>query len=337
MPWGLADGTGRLGFATNEKDGIDAFDLTTGKALWSSAEARKPLAIHARRLFAEAPEKGKANAVRVVGLDLETGKRLFSSAVVTFPDWVSVSLNHGRSFRFGARVVEGELWLGWSARGWYAHGPVPTPEQELYASRSADGVARIDLESGDVELLAPDKAPAQPRVKLPPDAEKEAVRSSWADGKWEKVPQVSDRHAIATPVRGEGAEHTVALKRWDLTAGKRLPEIALLSGTDLRGEVSPDGRTALVYKGPARKPAPPSEPVWWAFSTETGKLLSKFADEPGTTAMTALGMRAPAVVEAPRKGPETTIPRRLRAIDLETGKLAWERSIGPYRFLHGRK
>jgi hypothetical protein len=318
LPWGVANGAGRLGFATNATGGIDAFNLSTGKALWSSAEANKPLAVAADRLIAQAPEK--ANAVRIVALDVNSGKRLFRSDAVTFPDWVAVGLTHGRSFASQGRVEKGALWLRWSARAWYAGGARPTPEVERRARKNADGVARVDLTTGKVEMLAADKMPPLPKVKLPPGAEK----------------VVSDKYAIATTSERVGREQRLVLKRWDLATGKALPPIELLSALALRVEVSADARTVLVHKAVASSALPPGDYAWWAFSTETGKLLSKFAYEQGTTTATALGGRAYLVVQVPGKGgprPHRTIQRALKAIDLKTGKLAWERPIEPVRIL----
>jgi hypothetical protein len=333
MPWGVVDGAGRVGFATNEKGGIDAFNLATGKALWSSSEATKPLAVHDGRLLAQAPEKGKANAVRIVALDVKSGKRLSRSDAVTFPDWVSVDLSYGRSFQSEGRVEQGALWLGWAARGWYAGGARPTPDVERRARKSAEGVARINLGTGKVEMLAADKMPV-PKIKLPPGAEKDAVRRAWAPGGTRGLPQVTDKYAVAVALTPQGADRRAVLKRWELVTGKALPPVELMSSRYVRVELSADCRTVLVMAIGANRPAT-GGPEWSAFSTETGKLLTKFKQESGTTTVSALGGRAYCVVQLPGKPGAVGIsgPRALKAIDLKTGMLAWERPIEPYRYL----
>jgi hypothetical protein len=102
----------------------------------------------------------------------------------------------------------------------------------------------------------------------------------------------------------------------------------------VRVELSADCRTVLVMPIGVNRPSP-GGPQWSAISTETGKLLTKFIQETGTTSVSALGDRAYCVVQLPRKGGvrNTSSPRALKAIDLKTGKLAWERPIEPHRYL----
>src|SRR5438270_912813 len=90
IPGGVADAAGKVGYVQSPKGGVDALDLATGKVLWSSAEFARPVALVKDQLVVQVPEKGKANAVRLVVLDAgKQGERGRASDVIQFPDWVS--------------------------------------------------------------------------------------------------------------------------------------------------------------------------------------------------------------------------------------------------------
>src|ERR1019366_7100571 len=93
---GVADPAGKTGFVPNPSGGIDALDLATGKLLWSSKDANRPLFATADRLFAQA---GSLNEIRVFVLDTKEGKRVVESAPIKMPYWVSVQTAYGLSFR----------------------------------------------------------------------------------------------------------------------------------------------------------------------------------------------------------------------------------------------
>src|SRR5262249_2234244 len=121
IPLGVADPAGKTGFVANDKGGIDVINLENGELLWDTKDANKPLAVVGKKLLAQAAVMGKANQVRVVVLNVgEKGKKVLESDPVTFPDWVSVGLTHGRSFTSSGKVVKGDLYLKWEARAWYA-------------------------------------------------------------------------------------------------------------------------------------------------------------------------------------------------------------------------
>src|SRR5258708_1768646 len=63
---GVADPAGKVGFFPSKAGGIDALELASGKLLWSSKDADRPLVATADRLFAQA---GTSNQVRVLVLD----------------------------------------------------------------------------------------------------------------------------------------------------------------------------------------------------------------------------------------------------------------------------
>lgn len=151
---GVADAAGKWGYVPNPAGGIDALDLTSGKLLWSSPDANHPLLAIDGRLFARKHDPAKPNVVRVVVLDAaQNGKRVLESQAITFPDWVSIGVSHGRTFRDSARFESGQLSLIWDATAFYAGGAAPPPEVEQAARKAAAGVVAIDLKDGTTKSL----------------------------------------------------------------------------------------------------------------------------------------------------------------------------------------
>jgi hypothetical protein len=338
IPGGVADPAGKTGYVANDKGGIDALDLATGELLWSTREAPRPLIAFGNKLAAQAPVEGKANQVRVVVLDASAkGRRLLESDPVAFPDWVSVGLTHGRSFRSDARLGKGGLLLRWEANAFYAGGAAPTPQILEAARKHAAGTARIDLESGRVKNLEPDEVPAD-GPKLPAGLEKVVSRQYWTGSDWKTAPLVAGGVLAALDVQGGGKDQKMTLERWDLATGKALEPVELLKGPELWPQVSPDGRHVFVHEALVKEQLPPGDYAWWVFSLETGRRVGKFPFEPGSIDLTVIGPRAYYAVNVPRKGPPRPLPvmeqpRRLKAVDLASGKVAWERPIEGQRSL----
>jgi hypothetical protein len=146
------DPASKVAYVPNKSNGIDAIRLDDGEVLWSVKDSGHPLLATEDRLFAWA--SGKANEMTVFVLDTtKKGKRLRESKPVKFPDWVSTGVTYGRSFVSTARLQGDNLFLPWQARAWYAGGAAPTREIMEAARKSAEGVARISIEDGSVEMM----------------------------------------------------------------------------------------------------------------------------------------------------------------------------------------
>jgi hypothetical protein len=158
---GVADPAGKIGYFPSVSGGIDALDLATGKLLWTSKDAGRPLLATADRLFAHKDVAGKANQFRLVVLDAtKGGKKLVETEPITLPYWVSVSVAYGRSYRSGARLEGDNLYIAWDAHAFYAGGARPTPEIERAERKDATGVVRIEVATGKVAALDQDKIKA---------------------------------------------------------------------------------------------------------------------------------------------------------------------------------
>ncbi len=120
---GVADPAGRIGYFRNTTGGIDALDLGSGKLLWASKDASRPLLASADRVFAHQEVAGKPSQFRVVVLDsTKEGKTVLETEPIALPDWASVAVAYGRSYRSGARLDGNDLYVAWEARAFYAGG-----------------------------------------------------------------------------------------------------------------------------------------------------------------------------------------------------------------------
>jgi outer membrane protein assembly factor BamB len=333
LPGGIADADGKYGYVTGASGAVEALDLTTGKLLWESKAASKPLALFDGKVLAQQAVAGKANQVRVAVLAAAGGKLLMESDPVVFPDWVATGLTYGRSFASHGRIDNGDLFLVWQARAWYAGGARPTREIEEKARKNAEGVTRVHLKTGKVEPLTPDKVPAEAGAKLPTELEKVTSRQYWNGSDWRTSAFVVGDTVSALDLQiPPGGKQKMSLKRWDRKTARALDTVTLLEGKSLWPMASLDGVHVLIHQALPKEQLPGGDYAWWVFSLETGKQVAKLPYEAGTMAI--FGSRAFQVVTGPRKGPGAWVqPRTLRALDLKTGKLVWERPVEPQRIL----
>ena len=248
FPGGVADPAAKTAYVTNTAGGIDAIDLGKGDLLWDTKEPAKPVAVAGKKLVVQVPVAGKANEVKVAILDTAAkGKKVSESDAVTFPDWVSVGGGYGRSFASSGRIHDGALLLTWQARAWYAGGARPSREIEERARKQDAGIAKVNLESGKVEMLPADKAPAA--TTLPKELEKVTSQQYWTGSDWQKKPLVAGKVAAALDVKDLGGGKAVmTLKRWG--PGQRQGG----------GGGQAAGGQGAVAAGFRRRPPPPRPP-----------------------------------------------------------------------------
>jgi outer membrane protein assembly factor BamB len=337
FPGGVADTSAKVAYVVNTSGGIDALDLDKGDLLWDTKDPAKPLAVAGKKLVAQVPVKDKANAIKVVVLDTAAkGKKVSESDAITFPDWVSVGGGYGRSFASRGTVLDGDLLLSWEARSWYAGGARPTPEREKAERRQESGVAKVSLEKGKVEMLAADKAPAGAGPKVPKDLENVASQQYWTGSDWQTKALVAGTKLAALEVTDAGGGKSVmTLKRWDLTGGKEDEPVKLLEGKSLWPQVSSDGRYLFVHQAVPKEQLAEGDYAWWVFDLETGKQVAKLPYDGALAEPVVVGPRLYYMASGQRKlGPGPMVqPRSVKAVDLKTGKVAWEHDIEGVKIL----
>ncbi len=326
LPKGVADPDGRTGYFAVDTGGIDAVDLADGSLLWHTGTASRPLYVSGERLIAQRPEPGKPNASRIVLLDLARhGEPVLTSDPVVLPDWVEARSWDPETFRVQARIEGGALVLDWEARSRYTGGAAPSREVLREAQRSAGGTVRVDLETGEVGGQAAEarRAPmrsAELREAVSPPVSPEIVWQTepWTAGDRQAslaMEESGDAMSLLLETQGSGASRG---------AGERME---LARGAALVPSLSPDGRYVLVEpdepdeKNEGRKP-------WWIFDASTGQRVATVPHEEGATEPCVVGPRLIYLVqEPPLPAPGEKVRKVIKARDLKSGELLWERPL----------
>jgi hypothetical protein len=143
--------------------GIDAINLASGKIVWHTAGAAKPLLLFDDRLVAQAENPAAMRVLRVVVLNTAMQGEPVTSAAVPLPApaFASIDSGMGTSFTADARPLSrGEIQVWWRFAQRAVSGflrPSPAPMLEI------NGAARIDLETAQVQVLPTRDAAVQPR------------------------------------------------------------------------------------------------------------------------------------------------------------------------------
>ncbi len=325
LPAGIADPAGRIGFFASAADGIEALDLASGKVLWQTHEAQRPLLVDGDHLLAQAGTK--RNRLRILRFDVKhNGECDFESDPLVFPTWVVTGEAHGRSFTAHWHKDKHHLVLDWEARAWYTGKTHPTPEQEQTARKHARGSARIDLRTGQVEVLSVPTRPTLPQPPLPEQLEKKELRWQALVGQQWKVLALEEQNG----------QQCLVLHSWDRQKEMEQPPKELLRGKRLLVRATLDQQILCLREA---SPGPDEHgsltqkkaPSWWyLFSVQTGKLLGRIPDEAGMNTLAVLDKRVFYLVPGALRGPldqPTLQPQTLKAIDLSSGKKLWEHPV----------
>jgi hypothetical protein len=160
IPHGVADASGTTGYVADRAGGILAIDLKSGKVLWSTSAATRPLLVIGSLLAAG--ESRDPNTLRVVLLDSDRrGEVTLVSEPVIFPEWVEIGQYDNDSFRMRATARNNQLLLDWEAHMYYKGGAAPSATILQQTGRDAAGVAQVDLTTGAVVMLAKPESPAE--------------------------------------------------------------------------------------------------------------------------------------------------------------------------------
>ena len=110
------------------------------------------------------------------------------------------------------------------------------------------------------------------------------------------------------------------LATWDGNTGKALADAPLPTPVGAGHAVSPDGNYLFIQSGDGE------EEAWWCVSTETGAVRATLPREDGIEQPAVVGSNVYYMIADPAGGlPEPVV----RARELDTGRLIWERPLDP--------
>jgi hypothetical protein len=305
----------------NTRAGIDALDLQSGEALWTSTIAQKPLLLLGNTLVAQAELEEPGNVLRLVLLDTENSGAQRAQVDIGLPDGVQASIDDGagRVFRVEAWAAPCGLAVAWS----YAGAPVRGAEDSSRVKsqvRRVKGAAWLDLETGAVSAVAQGERPETPTPPLPAKLARleesgRLPRPLWRSG---------DTYAAVFRAPRDGTERTV-LKRWQATTGDSLPDVTLFTEDYTIRYPSADNSHLLVSRRGRTPPALESYD-WLIFSVSTGARVAELRLSFPAAWFFVTGPLLVHEVQLQAQlvdGAWTEEPRKVRAIDLETGAERW--------------
>jgi hypothetical protein len=326
LPKGVADPSGHTGFVTNPSGGIDAINLTSGKLLWQVDPTQRPLIVKGNRLFSLVPEEKRAHAARVIVLDVDRqGKKILESDPVVFPAWASLHETPGCVLRLEAAIDDHDLILRWEAHARYVGGAAAPPAIREKYKKDASGVVRVNQETGGVTSL-----PAPPAAPEPLHADLKHVTSSayYLGAAIEEAPLVVGNKLIALAVNESKGSEDVVLKTWDAKTGKPFDPVSLRRGKGLVARVTDDKQYVVVLEEAADAATARKFPSW-VFELTNGRPVAHLNLEPAIQAMTVLEPRLYYAVAQVSAKPTSGIkqPWTLKAADIKSGQILWERPI----------
>jgi hypothetical protein len=304
LPGGVADPAGRSGFLVNAEHGISAVDLRSGAVLWETSAACRPIVVRGERLYASIP--GNDGEICVVALDINhKGRVVFRSDLLALPP-----SRYHRPLNIRWMPDREQLRVAWQVEG----------------EPATIGAALVDLRSGRVQ---PAEDAGWPTPSAFPALAKRVVR-------WQGI--VGNAYK-ALELEETAAEQRLVLCGWDLTSGLEQTPRALFTGRRLIVRATLNDRCLCirdVVPSPDEKSDERGRHAWSIFDTRTGELVARLPYDRGTQAIAIVGTRAyclvAGAVPAARSQPFVNA-RTLRAIDLTTGKLLWERQAEGKRLI----
>jgi hypothetical protein len=306
-------------YLMNLQRGIDAVDLSSGKLLWSTTNAARPLLLDGRRLVAQAESAAPGNRFRIVVLDAQDAGKLLLETTVQLPKDVKVAIDDalGTTFHTSARLHEDKVVISWQYSEREISGAQLGPNANV---RVTAGAVRIDLKTGHTDTLRPDQVTPIPETQLPDNVARLIKLGTLPEPLW----QVGNVLGAIERTRVKGEQRTI-LRRWDSDTGRPMPEVVLFDAELTFRYTSADGRHLLASK---RLDSDKTHWGWRIYSLETGKQAAEVRNTSPAAwffiTASSLILEVPPTGGISNSGLVIDQPFRLRAIKLETSNELWE-------------
>jgi hypothetical protein len=331
FPDGVVDAERRVAFVSSPKGGIQAIQLEDGKVLWTNdAVAGRPWLVAGRRLVARGD--------RLVVLDVQNeGKMLRQCDAPAYPS-VKVPDRCTVSFHLWEPRIVGDVMEA----KWYAVANIDRSKGRPFAFEAWTGfnkavpvgTVRINLDTGRAEVQV-DAKPVDVTMGLIPEAAKSEQRlPSGLPEKlvsvWQKYYKDQDGRIAILDGRlvgvslmleklGQEYQKKVVLSSWDMKTGAAAEPVELIKDKAIaiaNVALTEDRRHAAVGFGTS---------AVTIFSLTDGKPVAR--ELKGVLSPQNAFVDGIRLYSVEMSGPGGA--RSLRAIDLKTGKPAWDRPVQP--------
>ena len=304
---------------------IEAIDARTGDSVWRSSLAAKPLAVLGSSLIAQAVAK-RPGVLPIEVLDLSNPETPPLSIEVPLPAGVFAFIDQplGISFAVEARDEAGVVVVSWSYLEQHVSSVAPAPGTSPILRR-AEGGARFDIESGELQVLEGTSAPPSP--VLP-----HQLQQMFEDGELQRPPsRAGSVFATTTTQVIEGGDRQVVLNRWEAETGKALPDVVLFNGRPRAAVQSSDNRHIVITSSLEGAEAGGWERYQWSvFSMESGDSEGNLRWHTSATPFCVLGRTLLTITQPFSRKEEGRVverPPALRAISFETGVQTWSHPL----------
>ena len=324
-PGVIIEGHGPMTFVMRPSGGIEAVDAQSGKSVWSTNAAAKPLALLGSRLVAQA-EATLPGVLPIVVFDTRDADTPALTTEVPLPAEVFAFIDQplGRFFAAQARADGGEVVVLWNYLEQEVTGVAPAPGTSP-VRRRFEGGARVDVATGEIHVLEGASTPASPL--LPPPVQHMVENRELRQPPWR-----AGRVLAATTEREtEDGRRWVVLRRWDAETGEALPEVVLFEGRPRALLPSADSQHVVITSRLEGAEAPAWERYRWSvYSLASGEVLGELRWHTSATPFcvldgTLLTMTQPfgRLIE----GRIVEQPLALRAVSLDSGAQTWSRPV----------
>ena len=299
--------------------GLEAWDLHTGKTFWRGTRPARPLdLVRAPGEVAVVERDGAHTVLALYRADRAGGRadRGLVSDDLGAPGGILFGRS-GSTLRFWTVLAPDAVLLGWETGSYWVGGAPPPPGPPPLPVR---GGARVDLRIGRVARLDPPPAPPDEPV-LAPALDRMLSDSYSRAGGWCCSAAPLHRNGQVAALWCE-AGSTPELRRFDAASGKELERRSFLDAPCYAAAFSRDGGHLVVV----RDGHDPSAELWALDGrgrvgrTSTGSCrmdLWVLGDAVYCIATSATG----------RDGFASAL---VRAFDLRSGRLLWERPLTPF-------
>lgn len=321
-PGVVVDRDGGRIYSMKPGGGLKAIDGRTGRVIFESALADKPVALWNGQLAAQRESKANPGVLEMVLIDTRRPEQTTEISVRLPEDQVAlVDDSLGRKFTTTSVVRDGDLVVGWSSsRQWM--GALP-PDAEQPVLEETRGAARLDLTAGraieiDPSTLVGDLSP------LPAAAQAFAAEPN-AFG---KPLRVGGALIASTRTVKSGDEPTrIVLKRWN-GDGTSLPDVELFRGEPIVQWPSADRKHLIVSQRVA--PGSPDEYLWNVYSLATGARVGEVRNHFSKADFYVEGSRLVHEVwpySQRVNGKMEKVDRAVQAVDLSSGTVLWSHPL----------
>ncbi len=302
-------------FVMDRNREIDADDLSSGKVLWSTTIAAKPLLTFDDRLVAQA-ETHNVGTLPIVVLNSQTGQSIFEAAI-PLPAGVSAFIDDrlGAQFSVTAQTKPAALFFSWRSTrtvisGVYRPGAPETHEIQWCRANRVFTTGQIQSMNSNELVESRDQWPATVQHLVDSRA---LLMPPWRAGSL----------ILGAQRRGD----RIVLERWDGASGQALSNIELQPGFSV-AFASSDNQVILTRKAIGADRATGQQNYEWAmYSLETGQPVAKIR-MPISAAPFFIWHSILVYESRPYgrliNGTWTEEPLELRALDMRTGADSWK-------------